>query len=481
LLIVTLASLVLLSGIIIPGRAEAVTGTIAVGVNPAGIGVDTSTNTVYVSNYGLNGTFPSTVSVINGSTNSLTGTITVGVNPAGVGANSVTHRIYIANYNSSNVSVINGVSNTTTTIPVGTHPSRVGVNPTTNEIYVTNSGTGTVSVINGTTNTVTATIPVGRSPVGIGVIPSTNEIYVSNSQDNSVSVIDGRTNTVIKSIIVGNDPGNIAANPATNTIYVANSNSSSGTVSVIAGSTNMLVATIPVGAYLAGIDANSVTNKIYVASSGDGTISVIDGFTSQVVNVLFLSSGTPGTVGVDTVTNEIYFTIAGRRTVSVISGHSTTTSVSCNPSTQVVNANTICTATVTDTSGTGASTPTGAVFFSSSGAGTFNQTSCHLSGTGTTASCFLTYTPIAIGTGQHAIFSTYGGDSTHMSSSGSTIVTVPTSPVGGMEIPIDKLALLLPFLPLTSLLLGGAVVMALFKKRHSDKGETNPIDSNITF
>src|SRR5690242_3521153 len=117
ILILTLTIVVLISGNTSLGHAEALTGTIAVGVNPDGIGVDTSTNRIYVSNYGLNGTFPSTVSVINGSNNSLIATITVGVNPAGVGANSFTHKIYIANYNSSSVSVINGVSNTTTTIP----------------------------------------------------------------------------------------------------------------------------------------------------------------------------------------------------------------------------------------------------------------------------------------------------------------------------------------------------------------------------
>src|SRR5690348_15106866 len=91
LLIATLAIIVLIPGIPPAGRAEAVTGTISVGVNPDGIGVDTSTNRIYVSNYGLNGTFPSTVSVINGSNNALNATITVGVNPAGVGVNSGTH------------------------------------------------------------------------------------------------------------------------------------------------------------------------------------------------------------------------------------------------------------------------------------------------------------------------------------------------------------------------------------------------------
>ncbi|OLD43999.1 hypothetical protein AUI51_04160 [archaeon 13_1_40CM_2_52_4] len=286
---------------------------------------------------------------------------------------------------------------------------------------------------------------------------------------------------MIKTIIVGNDPGNIGANPTTDIIYVVNSNSSSGTVSMIDGSSNTVVAAIPVGAYPTGIDVNSLTNKIYVANSADGTISVIDGFTNQVVNTVSLPLGTfPGAVGVDTVTNEIYVANSGRRTVSVISGHSTATSVVCNPSTQLVNANSLCTATTTDTSGFGANVPTGAVFFSSTGTGSFNSTSCSLRGTGTTASCSVTYTPTMVGTGHHTIFSAYSGDSTHMSSTGNTIVTVTTSSVGGTEIPINKLALLLPLLPPISMFVTGIVLIHAFKKRPSGRGENSPIESQTT-
>src|SRR6266581_3877710 len=150
-------------------HAEAVTGTVAVGENPDGIAVDNATNKIYVSNYGNNGTFPSTVSVINGSTNTVVATIVVGA-----------------------------------------HPSGVGVNVVSDEVYVSNSADGTVSVISGTTNTVLKVILVGRSPQGVGVATSTNEIYVADSLDNAVSVIDGHTNTLIKTITVGNDPGSIA-------------------------------------------------------------------------------------------------------------------------------------------------------------------------------------------------------------------------------------------------------------------------------
>src|SRR6266702_2300090 len=377
-------------------HAEAVTGTVAVGVNPDGIAVDNATNNIYVSNYGNNGTFPSTVSVINGASNTLNATIRVGVNPTGIGVNSLNNRIYVANYNSSNVSVIDG-----------------------------------------TTNTVLKVILVGRSPQGVGVATSTNEIHLADSLDNAVSVIDGHTNTLIKTITVGNDPGDIAVNAMTNKIYVVNGNSSTSTVSVIDASTNTLATTIPVGAYSTGIGANVITNKIYVANSG-------------------------------------------LRTVSVISGHLTMTSLTCTPSSLPVNGVTTCNAVATDIFGSGATTPTGAVFFSSNGTGSFSTNTCNLSGNGATAACSVSYSPTALGNGFQNIFSTYGGDSKHMSSSGNTILTVTTSTVGGTEIPIDKLALIAPYLPPTLTLLGGMVAIILYGKRRSDREEENSSDSHST-
>ncbi len=60
----------------------------------------------------------------------------------------------------------------------------------------------------------------------------------------------------------------------------------------------------------------------------------------------------------------------------------TSTSVSCSPSAFAAGDATVCKATVTDTAGTGQSTPTGTVSFSSSGAGNFGGSPCTLSGRG---------------------------------------------------------------------------------------------------
>jgi hypothetical protein len=117
----------------------------------------------------------------------------------------------------------------------------------------------------------------------------------------------------------------------------------------------------------------------------------------------------------------------------VVGTKSTSTSVSCAPSSVVVGSAGTCIATVSDVGGAPLSAPSGPVTFSSGGPGSFGGSgSCTLSPTGGTgqASCQLAYTPSAVGSGSHAIAAGYSGDGSHPSSSAHTSVTV-TAPAGG--------------------------------------------------
>ena len=75
-------------------------------------------------------------------------TVPVGTNPYGVGVNPTTNRIYVANLSGNTVSVIDGANNTVVaTVPVGSNPYGVGVNPMTQRVYVSNFYSNTVTVI----------------------------------------------------------------------------------------------------------------------------------------------------------------------------------------------------------------------------------------------------------------------------------------------------------------------------------------------
>lgn len=117
--------------------------------------VDSSTDTVYVVN------LDNTVSVIDGATATVTATGSVGRSPAGIAVDPSTDTVYVSNSADGTVSVINGQTNTVSvTIDVGGFPTTPGVDP----------GTGAVSPIvvkglhNGDSYTFTVTNATGTGP-----------------------------------------------------------------------------------------------------------------------------------------------------------------------------------------------------------------------------------------------------------------------------------------------------------------------------
>jgi hypothetical protein len=110
---------------------------------------------------------------------------------------------------------------------------------------------------------------------------------------------------------------------------------------------------------------------------------------------------------------------------------STSTSLTCSPSTVAVGALSTCTATVTDTDAGTPITPTGSVTVGSSGPGNFAGSPCTLHQTGAgVAACSVSYTPGASGVPSRTdtLTAIYAADPTHTGSSGTTTVTVrPTS------------------------------------------------------
>jgi hypothetical protein len=133
-------------------------------------------------------------------------------------------------------------------------------------------------------------------------------------------------------------------------------------------------------------------------------------------------SYTPGQVGVGTQNITVAYggdsshTASSSETQLTVTLRATTTVLTCQRSLAVFQK---CTATVSDTSPGSATRPTGTVSFSSSGRGKFSATHCTLSGTGTSASCTVTFQPLIPLNGQ-TITANYGGDTTHQSSTGST-------------------------------------------------------------
>ena len=291
---------------------------VTVGTGPSSVGVNHTTHRVYVSNNGTSMVAGNTVSVIDGdpisgTVNTVIGTVTVGNNPRGVGVNPVTNRVYVANGGTTavpgnTVSIVDDSTNPpgVTSVTVGSGPSRVGVNPTTNRIYVSNNfGPGTtVSVINGATGAILGSpITVGNGASGVAVNPTTNRIYVGNKVSDNLSVIDGASASVTATVWIGSSPHSIAKSPDGSKAYVANQ--LSNTVTVINTATDAVVANIAVGSSPGSIHFTPDGSKAYVSNRGCAdsfecspllppTISVINPATNSVTTTISTGVGVAG-------------------------------------------------------------------------------------------------------------------------------------------------------------------------------------------
>lgn len=241
--------------------------TVEVGTSPRGIDVDQATDTIYVTNLGVNET-GGTVSVIDGATCNGSDhagcaqtppTVTVGVAPFDLAVDQVTNTVYVANTGQlggagpvvgDTVSVIDGATCNGTqhsgcgkalaTIKVGPFPFGVAIDQATNTIYVADNnggdGPASLSVIKGATcdatnisgcaKTQPALPGVGRAPTGIAFDPSNGTVYTANVWDATVSVIAVGSPTAAQSpprFAVGSEPIAVAVDPANHTVYVADS------------------------------------------------------------------------------------------------------------------------------------------------------------------------------------------------------------------------------------------------------------------
>jgi len=224
--------------------------TINVGAGPFALGIDTSTDTIYVANNGDN-----TVSVIDGATCNGTHTngcrrtpptIAVGNGPDGIAVDQTTNTIYVANGGDNTVSMIDGVTcnatnmngcgQTPPTVSVGNGPYPIDVDQRTDTVYVGNIGDSTLSLINGASCNATTggcsraptTVPVEQLPFGIAIDQRRDTVYVTSIVDGDVATIDGRSCTATTHdcrpspvpVRMGGWGGAIALDPTAGTAYV---------------------------------------------------------------------------------------------------------------------------------------------------------------------------------------------------------------------------------------------------------------------
>jgi YVTN family beta-propeller protein len=259
---------------------QTATTRIRVGRSPAeGIAISKTRNLAVVANPGSNN-----VSVIDLSTNEVVKQIPVGRFPVGVAINANTNRALITNVDDDTVSILDLASLTVVgQIPVGLRPLNIAVHPRGNLAVVTNSGADTAQIIDLNTNAILASVRVGQFPRGVAIHPGLNLAVVANANSNDVSIIDLSTRTVVSTIKVATGPTGVAIHEKTNTALITNSGvvrgstdySVAGNVFVIDLMTKSVSRTIPVGSAAFGLDVDEDNQRAVVANFGNNDVTLI--------------------------------------------------------------------------------------------------------------------------------------------------------------------------------------------------------------
>lgn len=281
--------------------------------------VDPNTGMVYVVNSGNpqsgnSGTFYA----ISGASNSVVSTLPGLTTPTAVDVNSTTNTVYLANFGNNTVSVVSGASNVVTaTIPVGNNPSAIVVNPTTNMIYVANFNDGTISVINGATNSVTATISLSVNRINlIAVDPTLNQIYAGSNQQYAqrIAVVDGASNSVSGYLNLKGVPQALASDTVTHTLFVeSNEPAQSGVAStsqidLFDETTDADTGTIAVPGFVnnGGFAVNSSTSLLYAGNNTSSAIDILNLYAVTAAIPYSSPGSTVDSLSINTSTNTIY-------------------------------------------------------------------------------------------------------------------------------------------------------------------------------
>ncbi|HLJ85226.1 MAG TPA: YncE family protein [Candidatus Angelobacter sp.] len=257
-------------------------------------------------------------------------TVNVGAGPVALAVNSATNKIYVANNDSASVTVIDGATNSTVDVLVDSHPIAVAVNETTNKIYVANKGATDITIINGATN-ITSSVNLGESafPTAIEVNLATNKIYViadefpSGPNNGILYVIDGNTNALTQ-LNLRVSINALAVDSTSNKIYLA-AVAAGSSITVVDGATNQSsTIPIPVG-FPVQVGLSQISNKVYVADLF-GTVTVIDGTTNSVTQVIPGNGALLHHMAIDQGSNKIYLSNMLGSFVSAIDGATNTAS-----------------------------------------------------------------------------------------------------------------------------------------------------------
>jgi YVTN family beta-propeller protein len=152
------------------------------------------------------------------------------------------------------------------------------------------------------------------NPRAIAFSPATGKVYAVDTSRGAVQIYNDALRQTSR-VKVGAEPVSIAVNETNGRVYVANAGD--GTVTVLDGNSDEVLATIPVGSHPYSIAANATTGKVYITHTFGDELSILDGGTNTVTS---LKTGSHDLIAINARTDTIYLLGYEGGTVSVVDG-----------------------------------------------------------------------------------------------------------------------------------------------------------------
>ncbi|MCU1476151.1 MAG: hypothetical protein JWQ64_844 [Subtercola sp.] len=174
-------------------------------------------------------------------------------------------------------------------------------------VAVGNADTGGVATfIDERLNAVRGSAAVGTSPAAVAVDDVRGIAYVANETENTVSVVSLDDDMSVNDVIpVGEQPAGVAVDQLSHEAFVTNHTSNS--VSVIASTLDptggapaySVIKTVDVAGNPWGVAVDSTTHVVYVAPEGGHSVTLLDGLSGDVSEVVPLAAGNLFHVAID--------------------------------------------------------------------------------------------------------------------------------------------------------------------------------------
>ncbi len=315
--------------------ATAATASSQVSSSPFAMSVDTTSDTLWVTDNTLLGNvyIYQITSGILSSSPSLTltasdfpgGTV---FTPAGIAYDPYYDATFIADYRDGIVYMVtvspdlSSFNIESISLPTGATPVGIAIDPLNDLVYVTDSFNGNVYIIDPNSLSIVGQVSVGGTPTSLVYSIQNYQMYVGiPGLSSTVTPIDTLTQTVGTpiSVSVSPLPSALTYDDQNGQIYVApDPLFGPNNVSVIDASNNVVGAVINVGVHPQGVAYANSNDAVYVTNYGSNTVSVIDASTNMVFQTLSVGSE-PGPIVYDSVDSFVAVGNMGSNTVTTFS------------------------------------------------------------------------------------------------------------------------------------------------------------------